>query len=379
MGCTALHSILAEVVPQAVCRIPKVTYNKNGMCGNVSNLVLQCNLNAIIKAWTYARWTGNSSLKYCPIENHLSVSPILNVNTSDLVVGQVNYGLNRTKLREENFYLPETRWSSHEPRPIEKHPLELNFYGRPDPLYFTGHSIFTKQLEAEIEAYNRMLMNIALRVEVGHGALLTLTGLDYQDEPLVQKVKEDLTESWQKSTLMLAPVGSTLESYANSLTDSDKVTKPLQEAISAESKVPYYLLFPTETDSQFKLEEMENWASTLFNQIVLVPLAKLLYAQCYDVIDIEPPNYRSTKHLAEINNLKQDTLYKESATIRGLEQARTLKLKNDIGPVEFLEKSEKVKARYQTTSTANNTQSEDSFSTGEEEEDGTGGGQGRIL
>lgn len=310
-GCTNLYQWIRDVVPNFVCDIPVVTYldGLDRLC-QVDDRIVVANLIGIKKAWGLARGIGESTLSYSCADNQLVIREGI-LYSRPSIRGQVNAGLIQTHLNNNEPF------AIYDPSSIHV----AHFYGIPSYVLDRGHSILSPQLIGLILSYIKQIHTIIHRVENSYGSMTSLEGLDMGDEPLLQAVQDKINSDWDKSKRIMAPGGSRLGEVDISLTDTDKMLIPLEDAIATEAQIPRRLLFPNKPSSAFELEDLAIWATREFKLKVAPALDCILRAQGYNVREIQPPSYRDSKHQAEVRNIISDTEYKNSAA--GKNQAAT--------------------------------------------------------
>jgi hypothetical protein len=314
-GCTNLYQWVRDIVPAFVCDVPTVYHHYNGSTQKVSDLVISANIVGIKRAWGLARGLGEATLSYNWCENKLVIRPGI-ISPKMTPIGQVGWGLLQTQIN--NNQLPMI--IVDEPESFVSH-----FYGIQNYVLDKGCSIISSQLACLITTYIKQIYTIVHRVENSYGSIISLEGLDMGDEPLLDMVQEKINADWDKSKRIQAPGGSKLGEIDISLTDTDKMLIPLEDAIATESKVPRELLFPNKTSSQFELEKLAIWARAEFQLTVAPALWKILNAQGYDVTEICTPSYRDLHYNVTVDNMIADTKYKLSASEKNLVSAEAIK------------------------------------------------------
>jgi hypothetical protein len=319
-GCTNLYQWVRDIPPAFICDVPKAYHRQyDGSIVPVSDLIVSSNIIGIRRAWGLARGLGESTLSYSYPDNNLIIRPGI-IGKRPKICGQVAAGL------------VQTHWNNDEPAVQYCGDFEdkvAHFYGIQSYIIDRGHSIFTAQLICLINSYMKQIYTIIHRVENSYGTITALEGLDMGDEPLLDIVQEKINSDWDKSRRILAPGGSKVGEVDISLTDTDKMLIPLEDAISTESQVPRELLFPNKTASQFELEKLAVWAKKEFMLTVAPALWKILLAQGYDVVEICPPSYRDSHYEATVKNVIADTVYKQSAAAKNDASAEAIKLGKD--------------------------------------------------
>jgi hypothetical protein len=307
-----LLSYITSSLPDFICDIPEVFYINNlGLKTKMGLPLLLANMLAINKTWRLARAIGVASVYYCLAENKLQIKPLLNNQKS--LYGQVTTGLINSNLKDTSQFK-----ISYGSGNIE-HRLET-MYGIKHLYYNWGSTILTPKLSELVCNYSSTIHSLSQRVSSSFGEMWILGGVDTNDAPLLSQVQDKMEEDIVNSRRGILPEGSDLKAFSASLGDFENILTPFERGISTESGVPSWLLFPTITSSSFDLESRTIWAKNTFNREVLPVLVNLLYAQGYNVVEINPPSYRDSLYDANLLVQKADSIYKDSSTAVNVQQ-----------------------------------------------------------
>lgn len=301
-----LLSYITSSLPNFICDIPEVFYVDNlGLKTKMGLPLLLANMLAINKTWALARAVGVASVYYCPVESKLEIKPL--VNNQKSLYGQVTAGLVNSSLKDTSQFKAEYGIGDIE-RKLE------TMYGIKHLYYNWGSTVLTPKLSELVCNYSSTIHSLSQRVASSFGEMWILGGIDTNDAPLLGQVQDKMEEDIISSRRGILPEGSDLKAFNASLGDFENILTPFERGISAESGVPTWLLFPTITSSSFDLESRTIWAKNTFNREVLPVLVNLLYAQGYNVVEINPPSYRDSLYDASILVQKADSIYKGSST-----------------------------------------------------------------
>ena len=321
-GCSNLYAWIRDIVPAFVCDVPKVYFtDPSGEIFQVNDIIVAANIKSIRKAWGLARGIGQSSLLYSRVHNELIIRPGL-VHAHGDLHGQATDGIVQTYFNND--------FDTYEPRLLGTTECFIShFFGIESYLYHYGVSVISPQLACLITEYMKLINTIIHRVENSYGSITSIDGLDMGDEPLLDIVQARINKDWDISRRILAPGGSKLGEVDISLTDTDKMLVPLEDAICAEAQIPREILFRNKVATQFELERLATWAKPQFKTIVAPVLWKILTEQGFDVVKIVPPSYRDTSYEASVENMEVDSEYKRSATVKNYAAADAIKMGKD--------------------------------------------------
>jgi hypothetical protein len=321
-GCTNLYAWIRDIVPTFVCDVPEVySADPSGEIYRINDIIVSANVRGIRKAWGLARGIGESSLFYNRMQNEIIIRPGL-VHEHGALHGQVTDGLVQTYFNND--------FQTYEPLLIDTSECMIShFYGIESYLYAIGYSVISPQLACLITEYQKLINTIIHRVENSYGSITSIDGLDMGDEPLLDSVQSRINKDWDTSRRILAPGGSKLGEVDISLTDTDKMLVPLEDAICAEAQIPRELIFRNKVATQFELDRLATWAKREFRVIVAPALWSLLNQQGFDVAKIVPPSYRDTAYDASVENMQVDSEYKRSATEKNYASTQAIKLGKD--------------------------------------------------
>jgi hypothetical protein len=314
-----LPFFINEVAQRYYCRVSKVTYLEDNKLVDIAMPLVLSNLKAIKKAITIARTWGESTLAVSICGNYIDVNPGL-VSIGHKLYGEITIGNFVTRNRGKVIGSPYWAEENQE-RAI------FHFFGIEDPFLFRGYPVISQELECLIDAYYKTTIALAIRAQESFGLMIEMGGVNSsgEDAPLLQTRKDEILEQYQKTKEIIMPQGSKIHDHEISLSDFEKVVVPLERAISTESKIPQWLLFPETVSGQYELENRAEWAQTEFENLVLPVLARIFELQGYQVVNIEIPAFRGALNQAEVENKRVDSLYKESATRRNNQQTDNMK------------------------------------------------------
>jgi hypothetical protein len=321
-----MYSWIATSLPEYICRPCKITHQVNGTVMRVSLPAVMANLQAIKEAWVAARYHGTAKVRFCRESNRLLISLDYNLGSNDLSNHNDNHHLSLPLYRPKTYGVNSTSFIRND----DSFHHGFVMYGTKVPGRRVGDSIFTSTLDELICSYNSTLRHAAQKVAMSYGELVTLGGVNTDDVPLLEAIQDATMEKWERSRMLLATEGSSLTNITGNLQGIERLMRPFIDAITIESGVPDWLMFPVKVDSQYQLEEREIWATGLFQSQVLPILIGLLSEQGYDIIDIDTPNYRSKMYNYEIENKIADSLYKDSASYRNNTGADRAKMENKV-------------------------------------------------
>ena len=295
-----LTDTINTVVPDYICNLPTLIFSSK----QPPVSIILANLKAIANTWKLARVIGMAHLTYNKTTNIIQINPFK--GGSD-----INNGFKVSN---------ETDKDSSE--------LIYTFYGIKDNYLDIGYPIISSNLSKLICNYLSVIEDAAKRIAMSYGEMWVLGGVDTNDAPLLESIQDRMIDDINKGRKAISPEGSDYKSISTSLSDLNNILTPFERAISTESTVPDWLLFPYTANSSFDLERRTVWAQQLFYKEVLPCLLLLLEIQGYRIDSVESPSFRDSFYNSQVLANLADVEYKNSATemnkISGLSLAKEI-------------------------------------------------------
>jgi hypothetical protein len=296
---TNLLRWVIDSIPNHICTVPTVKHVTDMGEVDVPPIVLSTYMKAISECWSLARFYGFASIYYNMEECSLTIHPSEITNKTQVAISQINADRVIKKPIDDISYLPG-----------------VTMYGIKYLYHKGGQSVISCELENLICDYALVVKHAAKKIANSYGQMIELGGIDTDDVPLLREVQDKISRDWEENKTVQAPEGSNLKGLGISLADLERILRPFQEAISSESGVPIWLLFPTITTSQFELESRVIWSQSVFCRDIMPVLHSLLQFKGYKITQIIPPTYRDGKWQKQLEVLGADVEYKKSATDR---------------------------------------------------------------
>jgi hypothetical protein len=296
---------IIEVVPDRVCRIPKVYFK--GTSKEVDKRKIVKIMAAIKNNWCLARFNIYSVLS-CDengvIQIGLSYQDALGQKVfTDREVIFIETGTSK-KIRAYLTYGADTYSTDS----------EVCFYN--SPLLTTG------VLEA-VRLYRCTISELYQRVKLSKNILLAI---EAEFAGKLEELFADLDARFAEGKVMYAPKNSTMSGVNFALADIDTAITTFINNVSIETGIPSWFFQEDVKNSQFILDHEEAELQRLFDKHVFSVLNFIFDVWGIEV-DIEYPMYRSETHKIEVDLKKADIRYKNAAAERLEQMSRDMKIK----------------------------------------------------